>query len=197
MSSESTELTLIRCMRKLLREKPFSKITVGEICEMARISRRSFYRHYNDKYELLKAINSLYIFEKLDIQEGDDFWQIIKHYCHHLYKEKAFYTHVFEVKGQNGFWDEVRNLMEPYVKATIPIDNYASDYVSIMFSYDVYIMMMLSAEWLKEGFQTDPDTFYKKARSAFAIHGKQLYESSMGYPIERITEEDIDREKKW
>ena len=73
MSSESTQRTLIHCMRKLLREKPFPKITVGEICEAAHISRRSFYNNYKDKYDLLKAINSLYIFEKLEVNEGDDF----------------------------------------------------------------------------------------------------------------------------
>ena len=56
MALESTRITLIRCMRKLVREKSFSKIKVEEICASAHISRRTFYRYYKDKYALLKDV---------------------------------------------------------------------------------------------------------------------------------------------
>ena len=36
-----------------LRKTPFSKITVDDICESAGIGRRSFYRYFKDKYDLL------------------------------------------------------------------------------------------------------------------------------------------------
>lgn len=38
---------------QLLQEKPISKITVKEICDMAEINRGTFYKHYNDPYDLL------------------------------------------------------------------------------------------------------------------------------------------------
>ncbi len=39
MALKSTERTLRRCMRKLMREKHLKKITVDDICEMAEIGR--------------------------------------------------------------------------------------------------------------------------------------------------------------
>lgn len=36
-----------------LKKKPFNKITVGMLCEKARINRTTFYKHYRDKYDLL------------------------------------------------------------------------------------------------------------------------------------------------
>ncbi|NLG24115.1 MAG: TetR/AcrR family transcriptional regulator [Clostridiales bacterium] len=40
----------------LLGQKPLSKITVKEICEMADINRSTFYTHYADPYDLMGVI---------------------------------------------------------------------------------------------------------------------------------------------
>ena len=37
----------------LLNERPFEKITVGDICERAMINKMTFYKHYSDKYALI------------------------------------------------------------------------------------------------------------------------------------------------
>ena len=45
---------------ELLKEKTFSSITINHICEKAMIHRSTFYRHYEDKYELFSdASNSI------------------------------------------------------------------------------------------------------------------------------------------
>lgn len=41
---------------ELLKEKPVSKITVTELCEMSNINRATFYKHYLDVYDLLDKI---------------------------------------------------------------------------------------------------------------------------------------------
>ena len=43
---------LKKALLKLLENKPFDKINVCEICELAKINRMTFYNHYNDKYAL-------------------------------------------------------------------------------------------------------------------------------------------------
>ncbi|MDD9138951.1 TetR/AcrR family transcriptional regulator [Fructobacillus sp. CRL 2054] len=40
----------------LLTKMPFSKITVKHICEEAEVNRNTFYRHFDDKFELLDVI---------------------------------------------------------------------------------------------------------------------------------------------
>lgn len=39
---------------QLLKEQPVSKITVTKICEMAEINRATFYKYYNDAFDLLQ-----------------------------------------------------------------------------------------------------------------------------------------------
>lgn len=50
-----TRAALQDAMETLLREKPFEKITVQEICDRALVSRTAFYAHYHDKYALFHA----------------------------------------------------------------------------------------------------------------------------------------------
>lgn len=40
---------LLRALMELAREKPFGKITIHDICEKARVSRQTFYRHFENK----------------------------------------------------------------------------------------------------------------------------------------------------
>ena len=48
-----TQMVIQNAFGELLRQKPFSKITVREICDKAEINRSTFYKHYQDCYDLL------------------------------------------------------------------------------------------------------------------------------------------------
>lgn len=61
-----THRLLVRALVKLLEEKPFSKISVKDICEEALVSRSGFYSHFEDKYHLL-----LYCLEDLKQEISD------------------------------------------------------------------------------------------------------------------------------
>ena len=51
-----------------LQETPFEKITVTELCRRGKISRITFYTHYDDKYALAEEMSSDYI------AEADDYY---------------------------------------------------------------------------------------------------------------------------
>lgn len=42
----------------LLKDKPLSKITVSEICEQAQINRATFYKHYDNQFDLLEKLET-------------------------------------------------------------------------------------------------------------------------------------------
>ncbi|HZR41333.1 MAG TPA: TetR/AcrR family transcriptional regulator, partial [Ktedonobacteraceae bacterium] len=51
-----THKFLQEAMIELITEKGFDAITVGDIAERAMINRATFYRHYQDKYDLVARI---------------------------------------------------------------------------------------------------------------------------------------------
>ena len=47
---------LCNALITLMQTTPFKKITVGDICTQAMINKMTFYKHYDDKYELLNDV---------------------------------------------------------------------------------------------------------------------------------------------
>ena len=52
---KKTEYLLINAMANLLRTNLFSRITVNDLCIEAMVSRSAFYKHFEDKYALLRC----------------------------------------------------------------------------------------------------------------------------------------------
>lgn len=51
-----TKNMIARSLLQLLRQKPFDKITVSDICRLAEINRSTFYRYYRDVYDLMEQL---------------------------------------------------------------------------------------------------------------------------------------------
>lgn len=47
----------------IMSEKPISRITVSEVCEQARINRKTFYRHYHTVGEVLEELENEFLGE--------------------------------------------------------------------------------------------------------------------------------------
>jgi len=47
---------LEQCLLELMNEQPFGQITIGQICQQADISRKSFYRYFDSKESCLHAL---------------------------------------------------------------------------------------------------------------------------------------------
>ncbi|MCL1696571.1 MULTISPECIES: TetR/AcrR family transcriptional regulator [unclassified Lysinibacillus] len=57
-----TQILIKEAFIELLKERPFSSITINHICDKAMIHRSTFYRYYDDKFELFHdATNSIAI----------------------------------------------------------------------------------------------------------------------------------------
>lgn len=81
-----TKMMIRESFIQLLKEQPVSKITVTKICEMSEINRATFYKYYEDAFDLLQKLeqelleeilNSLSQFEQLSIRES--FIQLLEH----------------------------------------------------------------------------------------------------------------------
>jgi AcrR family transcriptional regulator len=62
-----TKMVLRDSLIELMKEKPVLKISIKDICDLADVSRSTFYAHYKDQYELLQHIQeeTLTFFEEL------------------------------------------------------------------------------------------------------------------------------------
>ena len=61
VSVRRTYLLLMTALLDLLAEMPFEKISLTDLCRVSMISRSTFYRYFEDKYDLLHYCVNMYI----------------------------------------------------------------------------------------------------------------------------------------
>lgn len=114
--SNITKRALAMAMKELMEQMPFSKISVGDICEKCGMNRKSFYYHFRDKYDLVNWIFDIE-FLQLTVQHEESFrWTLLEELCQYFYDNRVFYRRALEVKGQNSFSDHFREMLSPLLR---------------------------------------------------------------------------------
>lgn len=68
--TKMTKLLFHTALIELMQEKPFSRITIRDICEQADLNRTTFYKHYNDQEQLIAEIEEELIQKTLDYMKN-------------------------------------------------------------------------------------------------------------------------------
>ncbi len=97
--NRNTKQALADSLKMQLKSNPFAGISIAHICTPCGISRKSFYYHFHDKYEL---VNWIFQTEWLDTHPAMPTWDLSA-LCDYLYENRDFYRKVLCVKDQNCF----------------------------------------------------------------------------------------------
>lgn len=173
--SNSTKKLLANALKELMTETSFQKITISDICNRCNMSRKSFYYHFKDKYDLvnwifdneyLSTIPDQFIVEN---ELYDSRWDLIENLCCYFYANKNFYSKVFRIKGQNCFTDYFRELAEPLL--AVRVQTITQDPTLIKFFAAFYIDAILSAleRWIVEYNSITPAEFIKLLKTSVDI----------------------------
>lgn len=95
-----THKLIFDALTSLLTEKAFEDIRISDICDRAMVHRTTFYKHFEDKYQLLdfslektlagfreKSMNST-----SDINSREYYINLIRHLLEHMYENKKLYS---------------------------------------------------------------------------------------------------------
>lgn len=103
---ELTKNLLTASFKELVLQVPFEKITIKMITDGAGVIRPTFYKHFQDKYEVLEWILQTEIKSKIQVLIDNNMQEdIFRLLCNCLEKDRAFYRKAYEIKGQNSFED--------------------------------------------------------------------------------------------
>lgn len=91
---EHTQSEIRKALLDLLQEKPWCKMTVAEIARRANISRKTFYDHYRDIFDLAADCYYMFCIYEYDIKEFNGITNIVEMtnaYAEQLIKHLNFY----------------------------------------------------------------------------------------------------------
>ena len=117
--SSITKASLGRALKKLVTEKPFEKISIGEICDLCNMNRKSFYYHFHDKYELVAWIFDNEFVNSIKVGTHGNVWDTMASLCSYFYENRSFYKRILQINGQNCFTEHFALLCKKYFVAKI------------------------------------------------------------------------------
>ena len=162
--SNITKRALVFALKELMETKPFSKISVSDICETCEVSRQTFYYHFKDKYDLVEWIFNSEFISVLKKSETEYQWLFAQALFDYFYHEREFYKAVLKFEGQNSF-------REYFGQAIAPIMSFfAQDIFDGVEHVDFYVTFFSDAilisiiRWLTEGAQIPPEEYLSQLR---------------------------------
>ncbi|MBQ2911653.1 MAG: TetR family transcriptional regulator [Clostridia bacterium] len=163
-NSVITKTALAQALKELMSEKPFSKISVSEIAEKCRINRKSFYYHFNDKYDLINWIFESEFLEKIKASGSYLRFDFIDDLCRYLYENKDFYRKVIKLDENGSFFEHFRQLMIPAAKEKLMKVMGMSEMNDMYAGLSADILVCTIRRWLMEKNCIEPEKFVRSLK---------------------------------
>ena len=175
VSSDNTNLKFLKAFSELLKMRSFEQIKVSDLAKKARLSRRSFYNHYNSKEDFLRE-SILIIFDDITkILNNDLLYEevILKEMLSYMYTNKEI------IKSFVCFFPNIDNIIKDYIKGMIihsdipDLEKQLETAYQIPYSFalDIYISTIESIilNWIDNDFTEEPEEIAKYITSVVRI----------------------------
>lgn len=162
-----TENALKDSLKKLMRKKSLNKITISDIVNDCGVSRRTFYYHFQDVYELLEWI---YITEAKDVISENRTYETwhkgFREILNYLLENKEFVFNTYNSIGreylETRLYNEVYKLIYSVVdeiSINMNVDEDDKKYVANFYKF-AFVGLLL--DWIKHNMVEDIDNIIKK-----------------------------------
>ena len=164
--SAATKEKIINAYIQLLSETKPEYISALEICEIANIHRRTFYRHYESINDIEIDIEKTVLKTFSDILENtplDDFINgrktFLKTVSETIRNDLSFYTKVLLVNRRVGFIEKIDATIRNKLKETLSEKTELSDdEIDYVFTFAVAGRIAVYRKWIVSGFKQSEDT---------------------------------------
>lgn len=163
--TEMTKKVLSESLKKLLITKPINKITVKDVVNNSKLSRQTFYYHFQDIYELLDWTIKTELKELLKNNKSDNWKKTIVDLLHYIQKNEPMLPCVIESIGFERFeyiiypdlYKFCKNVINELTADTVIINKYKN----FLANFQAVSLIGMILQWTKNGMKDDPEEFVK------------------------------------
>lgn len=147
--------TLANALLELSKQKSIEKITVSDIVSQCNTSRRTFYNHFADKYDLIGWIYTSRVDKILSCFYISETWEqcLMKTY-QALLDYSDYFRCVIDQEGQNSFYEQFilhsYNYMRDAILTQLQLDQLPEDLDYALTSH-TYGQVNCAMKWIREG----------------------------------------------
>lgn len=117
--TEMTKSILSKSLKKFLSKKPLNKITVKDIVSDCKLTRQTFYYHFQDIYELLDWTYKNEIGHILEDKKNSSWDAIIKGILNFIKENKSMFVYTIQSVGREHFEQAVYPDLYEFSKSKI------------------------------------------------------------------------------
>lgn len=190
--SNMTKRVLAATFKKLVCKHSFEKVNVSGICDACGVSRKTFYYHFQDKYELAEWIFHTEFIAVLKETDTSDQWAFASAICQYFFKERTYYAGLLRYSGQNSFrqyfqaflFESLEPFLMPKAAALTAVagqERMPEDETRTFFLQFFTDAVLISIfRWISDGAAIPPEQFLARLRSVSEILllGDRAYEEN-------------------
>lgn len=158
--SYKTKLKLAETMKTLMEKNTLERISVTEIVKKSGVSRQTFYRNFEDKYQMVNwyfDILAMQSFKEMNDSNGLEDALISK--FNYIKKEKVFFVEAFQNTDNNSVvHHDYEFILEFYTKKiehTYP-DKVPSD-IEFLLEFYCHASISVTVDWVVGGMKRSPE----------------------------------------
>lgn len=148
-----TKFAIRNAFLELLKKYPIEKITVADICRIAEINRATFYRYYENPYDLLSALeNEMFAEIKQSSYEyKNDIDKLTENIFTKFYEQKETWTLLLSDHADLGFQNKIYSFFNEYFAKTTATKESELRYRFLLYGYSGIFNY-----WIQSGMQETP-----------------------------------------
>lgn len=164
---------LANAMKECMFSSPVEKITVKEICDTCGVTRQTFYRNFQDKYDLIN-----WYFDKILIEsfhqmgEGSTVYESLVKKFEYIRMEQLFFKAAFKNDEQNNLKEHDFELIRQFYIDQIEGKSHRKISDKLLFQLEMYCQgsVFMTTQWaLRQGSETICTV------GAYALANRQAY----------------------
>ncbi|HOO33870.1 MAG TPA: TetR/AcrR family transcriptional regulator C-terminal domain-containing protein [Thermotogota bacterium] len=166
-NSQITETAIANALKELTKKKLFKDISIQDIVSECGISRKTFYNHFQDKYQLADWIFKQEIFGKILSTTTIRNWKQGSYdLCHYLNDNRTFYLNLLRFEGQNSLKQYLYDLTDSQIRLLVDelLDGRTISDGDMKFIIEFYYNAFIGtlSVWVEQDMEDSPDNIVER-----------------------------------
>lgn len=173
-----TDYMLAAALKKCMTKAPLDKITVKDITDVCGVSRQTFYRHFQDKQDLVNWYFEVILEESFrHMGKGKTIYEGLVNKFSFIQREKVFFAEAFKNDEQNNLRDHDFQLILAFYTTRINEKLGGELPDKLQFQLEMYCQgsIYMTTKWLFSGALLPPQTLARQLTEAMPDEVKNIF----------------------
>ena len=176
--NDGVRYKLANAMKECMRTAPVEKITVKEIVETCGLTRQTFYRNFQDKYDLINWYFDRILLESFQhMGEGKTAYEGLVYMFHYIEVEKLFFKAAFRTDDQNCLRDHDFQLILRFYENQIQEKTKQPIPENLHFQLEMYCQgsVYMTTQWVLGDMKKRPEEMARNLVAAMPAELETLF----------------------